>query len=611
MATGAPGTDAGGTVAGRSPAFTLLGDQPNVGREDALGFDAIARDLASVIATSAGSTPFTLGIEGGWGQGKSSLMGRIERWLPEIAPDDLEVATARFNAWTAGDGDVLEGLVKAVLDQLDEGILRRVARNRQLISWARAGVSLVASVLRVGSVVDRLWDELDVDPKARNEMRDLMAESLRRWRDKGTGQGDRLLVIFVDDLDRCSPESVFQVFEAMKLYLDAAGIAFVIGFDSGIVSDAVLHEKSFSKDIKGEQYLEKVIQVRYRLPPPGDANAQTLIGACMRDSGTTGLLDEAAQTLVVERNARNPRRIKRFINSFILEYRIDQEWEDFGPEALIRVLILDFYFEGFAKLLRGRGEREPIGEVLDYVTVRDHLKGLGQSRVDWSGADRGPAVEILASYGIDPTEDELLPKEALERLEGELPEETVPNLGNAEFITLLEGFGDATERSRLWAKLQRRKVAEGPSGAEGAPPVVPEQWAPVVGGLRVLWIDDAPERNRRLIGSLRASGVELTVSAGYEAAVDALGADGVDVVISDVTRDGNSSAGFDDLHRLREGGYRGPAIFFTGRVTRSRRAEAEQLDALITNEWREVLRFLGEIGGGLRGVEFTGVQDRS
>ena len=49
-----------------------------------------------------------------------------------------------------------------------------------------------------------------------------------------------LLVVFVDDLDHCSPENVAWVLEAIRLYLDAPGLVFVISCDPDVVGDALV-----------------------------------------------------------------------------------------------------------------------------------------------------------------------------------------------------------------------------------------------------------------------------------------------------------------------------------------------------------------------------------
>ncbi|MDQ3678721.1 MAG: P-loop NTPase fold protein, partial [Actinomycetota bacterium] len=64
---------------------TFLGDQPAREAKDPLGFDQIADRLAAVVQASRGSTPFTLGIEGGWGGGKSTLMHHLREKLDPSA----------------------------------------------------------------------------------------------------------------------------------------------------------------------------------------------------------------------------------------------------------------------------------------------------------------------------------------------------------------------------------------------------------------------------------------------------------------------------------------------------------------------------------------------
>lgn len=342
-----------------SSTFTLLDDQPYAPSEqDPLGFHQIAEDLAALIRVSRASTPLALGVESGWGMGKSTLMRRVRA----VLKTDPEIETVWFNAWTAEEGTALEGLVKSVLNELDDNFLRRAARNKKLLSWARVAVLVIADWLKLGSLVNTLWKEVAVDPKARNEMQKIVTESMREWAGMRADLGpQRLLVVFVDDLDRCPPANVLQVFEAIKLYLDAPGLVFVIGYDRDVVSDAILDVKQYSESITSHHYLEKIVQLVFRLPSVSDQAATALLDVYLEASGTAELFDESARSLTIEQNARNPRRIKRFINAFVLEYGLDAEWKDMGPETLVRVLIIDVYFPEFGQSLRSRsGRRLPL-----------------------------------------------------------------------------------------------------------------------------------------------------------------------------------------------------------------------------------------------------------
>jgi len=277
-----------------APPYVLLDDQPYAGDNDPLSFEEIARDLSQLIRGSRSSTPLVLGIEAGWGAGKSTLMQRLAR----VLETDKAITTVWFNAWTAGQGDALEGLVKSVLDRLDRRILRRAARNERLLSWARALGLVAADWLKLGSLVNTLWREVSIDPKARNEMRDLVGKSMHEWANvRGELGPERLLVVFVDDLDRCGPVNVLQVFEAIKLYLDAPGLVFVVGYDRDILSDAILGAKQYSDAVASHQYLEKIVQIVYRLPSVSDDSAHRLLTLYLENAGTSALFDSSARAL--------------------------------------------------------------------------------------------------------------------------------------------------------------------------------------------------------------------------------------------------------------------------------------------------------------------------
>ena len=57
--------------------------------------------------------------------------------------------------------------------------------------------------------------------------------------DADSDQVKRLLVVFIDDLDRCTPASVLEMFEAIKVYMDVFGIVFVVAYDERVVADAL------------------------------------------------------------------------------------------------------------------------------------------------------------------------------------------------------------------------------------------------------------------------------------------------------------------------------------------------------------------------------------
>ena len=404
------------------PTFTLLGDQPEFGADDPLDFERLAADLTGLILASRNRTPFTVGIKGDWGAGKSSLMRRLDQRLE----GHEEVVRVWFNAWTSERGDTLEGMIKSVLAKLDPSILRRSARNRNLITGVRVFTTLAAGLLRSSNVVDALWERASIDPKARNELRDVFDAAMRDWLAKTpSGLGSRLLVVFVDDLDRCSPDSVFQVFEAMKLYLDAPGLAFVVGYDETVVSEAILEQKKFSKSVTSQLYLDKVVQIEYSVPQPDEGAVRAFVDRLTSASGTAALVDDSARSLIVQGSDRNPRRLKRFINAFVLEHALEPEAADVDPQTLIRELILRTYFQEFVRLY-AQGP-DPLEEFGTYLRVR---KAILQGESGAEDEFRAFFAEHRTPPGLDPG--------SLAALEQNLPEPYPRLAENDNFVSLVE-----------------------------------------------------------------------------------------------------------------------------------------------------------------------------
>jgi CheY-like chemotaxis protein len=578
------------SVAAAAPKFTLLGDQPHSGEEDPLGFRELAESLAQLIVASRRSTPFTLGIEAGWGMGKSTLMARLREHL-ERDRETANVKTVEFNAWTADETGVLEGLVKTVLNEMDANVLRRALRKKQLMSWARVVVSVAADWLKISSVVDQVWDRVAVDPRARNELRDLVEQAVADWRSKQEGApDDALLCVFVDDLDRCTPEGVLEVFEAMKLYMNVPGFVFVVGYDRDIVSDLVHQTKSYSEAIKAQDYLEKIIQISYRIPRSAPEQSDALLRACLKGSTTDAQFGDAERALVVERNARNPRRIKRFVNGFALTYGLDPQWQKFTAESLIRVQLIYMYFKPFYDLLDRASERDPAAEFTEYIRARDILR-----RREGNWADVQAAFQ---RHGL-PAPGEQAPDNhgaLLELLEAHVDESFVELAAQDGFASLVESLVSATE----WPALLQRLAA-------GQPPLVPGDSADaaaadqvevipegVLAGLSILWVDDQPENNRRYAQQMEYAGATVLTASNSEDALTVLDRSGVDILISDIARPDRPEGGFEDLSAWRDADLAPDAVFFfISRVTRARREAAALLGAEVMSDARVLLLRVG------------------
>jgi formylglycine-generating enzyme required for sulfatase activity len=319
-------------------------------------FDEFAVTLCRLIADKRTRTPLAIGVSGSWGSGKTTLLQRVKQKLDEAG--NLSDATRRaywgdnespqqvfrpcktvwFDAWKYADEDeLLVALIRVILATMAQGNLGDKFWSKVLDKNAPR-YNVIATLLsffkfKVGTNFEVSFDLEKYQaetPFAKNTaffdyFDAALEELIARWV-HDTGEYRRIdektgaLVIFVDDLDRCLPEKTVQVLEAIKLFLDKHGCVFVLGADLNVVRSAVeTHYKNTR--ITGEtasDYLEKIIQLRFELPPIVDAQMNEYLAA----EGKTALDEETRQNwrLVMIGAEINPRKVKTFFNDLNLQW---------------------------------------------------------------------------------------------------------------------------------------------------------------------------------------------------------------------------------------------------------------------------------------------------
>ncbi len=91
-------------------------------------------------------------------------------------------------------------------------------------------------------------------------------------------RGKPRVILYIDDLDRCPPQRVVEVLEAVQLLLSTKLFIVVLGLDTRYVTRAL--EKEYKEilqhegDPSGLDYIEKIIQIPYRVRPIEKDNLQ-------------------------------------------------------------------------------------------------------------------------------------------------------------------------------------------------------------------------------------------------------------------------------------------------------------------------------------------------
>lgn len=322
--------------------MTLWAD--NETTTDLIGFAPWVKTVAELV-TSSDMLPVTVGIFSDWGGGKTSLMTMLR--------DDLlnldGVVVAEFQPWLHRSYDDVRGaLMVAIVDALNakipkwekagkaigreaKGELKKFARR---IDWLRlmkfgfkAGGALatvlhappVGFALGAGALSDlpHLLTEAEEKPEGPDEAAPGTVDAIKpKEREIAIQQaappveraisefreefkrllehlGIESLVVLVDDLDRCSPPTILDTLEAIKLFFAVPRTAFVIGADQRIIKHALetrYPETGPLATTLGREYLEKIIQIPLQIPPltPAELEAYMYLLIVERHIGRGG-----------------------------------------------------------------------------------------------------------------------------------------------------------------------------------------------------------------------------------------------------------------------------------------------------------------------------------
>jgi Predicted P-loop ATPase len=294
---------------------------------DYINYEYIA-DIIVGMAEDPRLTPATIGLYGDWGSGKSSLMAMAQDKI-ETKKDNSFVCV-RFNGWLfEGYEDAKTALCTTILDTIYKkpkllpnvkrkitDLLKKLDGKKLLGKGIQYGVDF-ALTGGVGTVADLSIQSLisllknktsnvqseDIEKileiykggeKKRKEIQDFHKNFEEILKESKIDH----LVVFVDELDRCTPETILDIFAAIRLFLYAKGTAFVIGADERLIEYAV---KTKYAQIEGnnmnigKEYLEKMVQYPVRIPILNEEEVEQYISCLLMEHE----LDEQSMKSVV------------------------------------------------------------------------------------------------------------------------------------------------------------------------------------------------------------------------------------------------------------------------------------------------------------------------
>lgn len=331
---------------------------------DFLDYDYLIKTVQSII-TNDELLPASIGVYGDWGSGKSSLMYMCKERLEK---EDKKIKCLVFNGWLFENyEDAKTAILGSILDEISsekklsqtakdiiEGLYKSIDKFKLVKGALKYGSDLFLTG-GIGSVVgittqqvlkkfqgtaeksdlEKIYASVS-DELNNKELRDNIREFQKQFAELLEETKISRLVVFVDELDRCRPDTILDTLEAIKLFLFIGKVAFVIGADERHISYAV---KSKFKDIEGiqidigKEYLEKLIQYPIRIPRLNADEVEIYIACLLLQSELKKSDFDKALSWIIEKKQEDFEKFK--ISSIVELFANNQNNHDKIVESLI------------------------------------------------------------------------------------------------------------------------------------------------------------------------------------------------------------------------------------------------------------------------------------
>ena len=258
--------------------------------DDLLGFKEVAELLAQSIASTSNDSSITIGLEGQWGSGKTSILLLLQETMVRRDYDrpvgGIGIVNVSFSPWLITNRSALIISFFAQLSKaLDiassrvpkKGYFRKKAIVKSL-DLARRKLNQFSGVVATAASVVSAFDPsflaagTAVLSKAAKEYtadQDLSIEKLKSdltalLSEIASVDPSFRLLVTIDDLDRLEPTETNEVIRLVKAVADFPATFYLLSYDRDVVADAI--QKSV-KIPDGYAYLEKIIQFSFKVPP--------------------------------------------------------------------------------------------------------------------------------------------------------------------------------------------------------------------------------------------------------------------------------------------------------------------------------------------------------
>lgn len=425
----------------------VLGD--TVSERDLLNREDKAIQLADHIASDAIADRFNIGVIGEWGSGKSTFLHYIKKKLDFENQKDINIYTLSYDASSYSEQDLIwANFAKLLFEEYEKNIylpelrfaVAKFNSNRKqcigrfvvniiiiiilflitvgsqtAFSFDTIWSKFVGSIASVGGIIifisciavpwmkkllsasiplsKKVIDTLKMPSYVeqlgtRERVSDDLKILLKAWLPKN----NQKIVIFVDELDRCSEKGISEFFQAIQLFTEIQKINFVFAIELKHLKKALAGQHNIPTeeiDAYTTQYLEKYVSII--VPMENTFSYTDFIKKLINEVNQEDIFitEEECKKIcecirLIPRNKMTPRKIKKLLNLLVVSKDCCQSSDKMlvtNYDDLFAWIIFNCFYHNAAEYVRSlykKNREYTPAEKFIYIIKKDSpLQGLG------------------------------------------------------------------------------------------------------------------------------------------------------------------------------------------------------------------------------------------
>lgn len=320
--------------------------------------------------------PFTIGLFGSWGTGKTTVSNFLRKSLLNIK----NIAVITFDVWKfeqdslrrqfliavekqlkeygklAEDFELDKRLFCKVSEKIDTQVnfdIKKALRTSWIYFLAAAifvgvwlysrnaiqafGFSLFTSVIL--EILKAVSKSTNIDTTTFEQDQLNQPDEFERQFEriiKEARQVERFIIL-IDNLDRCEHKKTTELLSTVKTFLEKSKCIYVVQCDEKAIKD---HLKKVYEEIDPDEYLRKFFNTVINIPNFIRSDLDNYTEKLLKKTNIHAFADTKVSSIITTAFRENPRRIKQFINMLISHFllahkRESEESKGLYPEGVI------------------------------------------------------------------------------------------------------------------------------------------------------------------------------------------------------------------------------------------------------------------------------------